>query len=78
MYTIKDVVSDKITILTEYDLINIEGVHSVSTFKRNTDIKKITVHIGLYDYLFGFDFKNTIRLKMLKDIHSEYTLKFGI
>lgn len=78
MYTIKDVVSDKFILLNEFDLINVEGVKSITQRLVAGKQKQIIVGIGLYDYLFNPVYKNLIREKTKRDFGYSFNFVYGV
>jgi hypothetical protein len=77
MYNIRDLASDKFVLLNEADLLKIEDVNAVSVLYKEKS-KTVTVHIGLYDYLFGTTIKNALKAKIKANLAGNFEVKFGI
>jgi hypothetical protein len=78
MYTLKDLVSGKFSLLNESDLLQVEGINAVSILVVAGERKKVKVHIGLFDYLFASTLKEAIKVKVKNDLGSDFDLSFGI
>lgn len=77
-YSLKDIAEDKFVLLNEGDMLNIEGVTALTTRYSEGELKIITIHVGIWNYLFGNDVKTALSSKLRKDIPGEYTVAFGI
>lgn len=78
MYTLKDVSAQKFTLLNESQLVNIEGINSVTSIIKAGQKKKVKAHIGLTAYLFSGSFKNIVRMKVTSDLSDGFDFSFGI
>lgn len=78
MYTLRDIVSNNVTLLNEFYLVDIDGIKSVVVKHEYGKTKTVTARIGLYAYLFSYSFKNIIRAKVKKDLGSGFIFKFGV
>jgi len=78
MYSIKDLVSDKFSLSNEFNLVEIEGINSVSTIVVSNKPKKVVAHIGLVAFLFESNFKNIVRQKVKRDLGENFQFGFGI
>jgi len=78
MYTIKDLVSDKFVLLNEMNLVEVEGINSVSTIVESGKQKRVIAHVGLTAFLFEGNFKNIIRQKVKRDLGENFQFTFGV
>lgn len=78
MYTIKDLASEKFRLLNESDLLKIDDVKGITISSLSDRRKKITVHIGLYDYLFSGTLKSALKTRIQNDLGSDFDINFGI
>ena len=78
MYGLKDIAKKDFTLLSEFDIVKIEGVLGISVNKREGTPKAVIIHISLYDYLFSTTFKRTIKSKMLDELSEEMVIKFAL
>ncbi len=78
MYTVKDIVSNKFTLLSEFDIANIDDVKSVKSVVASGERKKVTINITLFDYLFNKDYKKIVLEKVKQDLGGRAEIKFGV
>lgn len=78
MYTIKEVVGDKFKLTSEFDLINVEGIKTVTVRTVDGKSKQVIVGIGLYDYLFNTTFKKLVKDKTKKDLGEDFHFVYGV
>ena len=78
MYTLKDVSAQKFTLLNEAQLVNIEGIKSVTSIIKAGQKKKVKAHLGLTGYLFSGTLKNAVRMKVAADLGDSFDFSFGI
>ena len=78
MYTLRDVSAQKFTLFNETQLVEIEGIKSVSSVVKAGQKKKVKAHLGLSGYLFAGSLKNAVRMKVAADLGDVFDLSFGI
>ena len=78
MYTLRDIVSNKVTFLNESQLVDLEEVNAVTISIKYDEQKVVKAHIGLHNYLFGSHLKNIVRAKVKKDLGSGFRFKFAV
>jgi hypothetical protein len=78
MYTVKDIVSNKFSLLSEFDIVNIEDVKSVQLVAIFEKRKKVTINISFYDFLFNSNYKKILLEKVNQDLGGRVDVKFGV
>lgn len=78
MYTLREVASDNFKLKDEFDIVNIDGVDSVTVKLIEGEEKTIKVNLTIYDYFFNSTFRKLIREKIVKDLGETYKFTYGI
>lgn len=78
MYTFKDLVADKFTLVNEVNLIDIDGVKSISVSRNDNGKKIVKIHLGFIGYMFETTFQNALKAKVEKDLSESAKFEFGI
>lgn len=66
-FTLRDLASNKFTMLSDFDIVKVEDVESVSV-RVTSEQKVVTIHIGPYDFLFNSNLKSSITAKIKSDL----------
>lgn len=74
-YTLRDLVSGKCKLLSDFDIVWIDDVERVSVI---TDGKSrvVKIHVGPYDYFFNRELKAAIKTKITSDLNSGTNTKY--
>jgi hypothetical protein len=78
MYNLRDVVSGKFVLLSEFDLLKMEDVVSIKIFKKEGKDKVITINLEIFDYLFSSELKKELKRRIQNDLGNNIVVKFGI
>lgn len=78
MYTIMDVIRNKVKLNNETDILTIDVVRGISFKMKKNKIKYVRVHVGLITFVFKRRVKDILKAKIKKDLGHDFSFKIVI